>query len=243
MRNMIKTQLKALLKNKIMIINFVVYPSVLTFIIGYLAESYFNSGVSSYEYYSNSMMIFLFMGAGLLAIYNLGDVDVVDGNLRAMYAPVPRIYIYISQVISSTIFSSVSIILNILVFKFLFKVEYAGNEEIIILGFITLAFLSNSLGMFLLSLVKEIGICNGIFNLVQVALCTLGGAFISLEGFGGLLSFLSKLSPVKYLIEGILNSIYDNSTALLWMIIGINIILGLGFLIITKKTFKIERYL
>lgn len=243
MKNMIKMQLQALFKNKIMIINFVAYPSILTFIIGYLAESYFNSGVSSYEYYSNSMMIFLFMGAGLLAIYNLGDVDVVDGNLRAMYAPVPRSYIYISQVISSTIFSSVSIILNILVFKFLFKVEYAGNEGIIILGFITLAFLSNSLGMFLLSLVKEIGICNGIFNLVQVALCALGGAFISLEGFGGILSFLSKLSPVKYLIEGILNSIYDNSTTLLWMIIGINIILGLGFLIITKKTFKIERYL
>ncbi|MGL4740184.1 MAG: ABC transporter permease [Sarcina sp.] len=243
MGNMVKMQLKSLFKNKIMIINFVVYPSVLTFIIGYLAQSYFNSGITSYEYYSNSMMIFLFMGAGLLAIYNLGDADVVEGNFRAMYVPIPRVYIYISQVISSTIFCVLSIIFNILIFKYLFKVEYAGNEFIIILSFITLAFLSNSLGMFLLSLIKNVGICNGIFNLVQALLCTLGGAFISLEGFGGVLSFLSKLSPIKYLIEGILNSIYDNSTTLLCLIILINIILGLSFLIITKKTFKVEKYL
>lgn len=243
MKNMIKMQLNALFKNKIMIINFVMYPSLLTFIIGYLAESYFNAGITSYEYYSNSMMIFLFMGAGLLGIYNLGDADKVDGNLRAMYMPVPKSYIYISQIISSTIFASVSIVLNILIFKYLFKIQYAGNELIIILSFITLAFLSNTLGMFLLSLVKEIGICNGIFNLIQAILCTLGGAFISLEGFGEILSFLTKLSPVKYLIEGILNSIYDNSTDMLWIIIMINILLGLAFLVITKKTFKVEKYL
>lgn len=243
MKNMIKMQLNALFKNKIMIINFVVYPSLLTFIIGYLAESYFNSGITSYEYYSNSMMIFLFMGAGLLGIYNLGDTDVVDGNLRTMYMPIPKSYIYISQVISSTIFAAVSIVLNILIFKYLFNVHYAENELIIILSFITLAFLSNALGMFVLSLVKEIGICNGIFNLIQAILCTLGGAFISLEGFGGILSFLTKFSPVKYLIEGILNSIYDNSTQMIWIIIMINIILAVVFLGITKKTFKIERYL
>ncbi|MGL5414860.1 MAG: ABC transporter permease [Clostridium sp.] len=243
MKNMIEMQLKALFKNKIMIINFVVYPSLLTFIIGYLAESYFNSGITSYEYYSNSMMIFLFMGAGLLGIYNLGDTDVVDGNLRAMYMPIPKSYIYISQVISSTIFAAVSIVLNILIFKYLFNIHYAGNELIIILSFITLAFLSNALGMFVLSLVKEIGICNGIFNLIQAILCILGGAFISLEGFGGILSLLTKLSPVKYLIEGILNSIYDNSTQMLWIIIMINIILALVFLGITKRTFKIEKYL
>ncbi|MGL5417793.1 MAG: ABC transporter permease [Clostridium sp.] len=243
MTNMIKMQLNSLFKNKIMIINFVLYPSILTFIIGYLAEGYFKSGITSYEYYSNSMMIFLFMGAGLLSIYNFGDKDVIDGNMRAIYMPIGKEKIYISEVISSSIFSSISIILNILIFKYLFNINYGGNELIIILSFITLAFLSNALGMFLLSLVKEVGICNGIFNLVQAILCVLGGAFISLEGFGDFISSLSKLSPIKYLIEGILNSIYDGNAETLKMIIVVNIIIGIILLIITKWTFKVEKYL
>ncbi|MGL5616802.1 MAG: ABC transporter permease [Sarcina sp.] len=243
MNNMITLQLKQLLKNKVMIMTFLIYPSLLTFIIGYLAESTFMSGISSYDYYSNSMMIFIFMGAGLIALYNLGETKVVDGHFRAMYSPIPSSYIYLSQIISSTIFSTLSIIINILIFKFLFKINYSGNEFIIILGFITLAFLSNALAMFLYSFIKDIGVCNGIFNLIQVILCTLGGAFISLEGFGKIASFLSKLSPIKYLIDGILQSIYDDNRMILFTIIIVNFLIALIIIAITKRTFKIEKYL
>ena len=57
--NMIKFQLKLMCKTPIMFMMFFVYPVLLTAIIGYLTQSSFGGGVSSYEYYSIGMMIFI----------------------------------------------------------------------------------------------------------------------------------------------------------------------------------------
>lgn len=243
MGNMIKHQLKTLFKNPILIMNFYGYPVILTLIIGYLTQSFYGEGISSYEYYSNSMLIFMFMGAGLITVYNFIDTSLVNGNFRAMYAPIDTSVIYISQVISSTIFSMIGIILNILIFRFLVGVNYNGSEFLIILVLTTLAFLSATIATLLCSVKANIGTINGVFNLIQALLCFLGGAFFSMEALGGLPAMISKVSPVKYIIDGIFLSIYDNSHMMLVIISVVNIVLALIVLVITKKKFRVESYI
>ncbi len=241
--NMIKFQLKLICKTPVMFMMYFVYPILLTAIIGYLTQSNFGGGISSYEYYSIGMMIFIFTSSGLISSYNFLDDNIKQGNVRTMFAPIKKLGIYLSQIISGTTYSSVAIVVTMLIFNLLFGVNYNGNGILICISFIILCFMSNALGMFLCTTINHVGMVNVVFNLVQVVLCVLGGAFFSLEILGEVPAMISKISPVKWFMDGLLNSMYDNNNFILFVAIGINIIVAIMLIGLTYKTFKIEKYL
>lgn len=241
--NMIKFQLKLICKTPVMFMMYFVYPILLTAIIGYLTQSNFGGGISSYEYYSIGMMIFIFTSSGLISSYNFLDDNIKQGNVRTMFAPIKKLGIYLSQIISGTTYSSVAIVVTMLIFNLLFGVNYNGNGILICISFIILCFMSNALGMFLCTTINHVGMVNVVFNLVQVVLCVLGGAFFSLEVLGEVPAMISKISPVKWFMDGLLNSMYDNNNFILFVAIGINIIVAIMLIGLTYKTFKIEKYL
>lgn len=241
--NMIKFQLKLICKTPVMFMMYFVYPILLTAIIGYLTQSNFGGGISSYEYYSIGMMIFIFTSSGLISSYNFLDDNIKQGNVRTMFAPIKKLGIYLSQIISGTTYSSVAIVVTMLIFNLLFGVNYNGNGILICISFIILCFMSNALGMFLCTTINHVGMVNVVFNFVQVVLCVLGGAFFSLEILGEVPAMISKISPVKWFMDGLLNSMYDNNNFILFVAIGINIIVTIMLIGLTYKTFKIEKYL
>lgn len=241
--NMIKFQLKLICKTPVMFMMYFVYPILLTAIIGYLTQSNFGGGISSYEYYSIGMMIFIFTSSGLISSYNFLDDNIKQGNVRTMFAPIKKLGIYLSKIISGTTYSSVAIVVTMLIFNLLFGVNYNGNGILICISFIILCFMSNALGMFLCTTINHVGMVNVVFNLVQVVLCVLGGAFFSLEILGEVPAMISKISPVKWFMDGLLNSMYDNNNFILFVAIGINIIVAIMLIGLTYKTFKIEKYL
>lgn len=241
--NMIKFQLKLICKTPVMFMMYFVYPVLLTGIIGYLTQSNFGGGVSSYEYYSIGMMIFIFSSAGLISAYNFLDDNVRQGNVRTLFAPIDKVGIYLSQIISGTIYSAFAIVETMLIFNLLFKVSYNGNSILICSSFIILAFMSNTLGMFLCTVINNVGIVNAVFNIVQVVFCVLGGAFFSLEILGEVPAMLSNISPVKWFMDGLLNSMYDNNNFILFVAIGINSLIGIILIGVTYKTFNLEKYL
>ena len=79
-----------------MFMMYFVYPILLTAIIGYLTQSNFGGGISSYEYYSIGMMIFIFTSSGLISSYNFLDDNIKQGNVRTMFAPIKKLGIYLS---------------------------------------------------------------------------------------------------------------------------------------------------
>lgn len=243
MINMIKFQFKLICKTPIMFMMYFVYPILLTAIIGYLTQGNFSGGITSYEYYSIGMMIFIFTSAGLISSYNFIDDSIKSGNARIIFAPVKNIVIYLSQIISGTIYSSIAIAATMLIFRMFFSVDYNGNGVLIYVSFMILAFMSNALGMFLCTVINNIGIVNALFNIVQAVLCVLGGAFFSLEALGKIPAMISKISPVKWLMDGLLNSMYDNNNFILFVAIAVNIIVALILIALTSKTFKTEKYL
>ena len=241
--NMIKFQFKLMIKTPVMLLSFFIYPVLLTAIIGYLTQNSFGGEISSYQYYSISMMIFIFSGAGLSSVYNFMDKPIKEGNLRLMFTPIRNIGIYLSQIITGTIFNTIGIGFSMILFKMLFKVNYNGNAALIFLAFVALSFMSNALGVFLCTVIDDVGPINMIFNMLQAILCVLGGAFVSIEALGDIPAALSKLSPVKWLMDGLLNSMYDNDNFLLFITIGVNIVLAIMLIGLCTRTFKTEKYL
>lgn len=241
--NMIKFEFKLMAKTKVMILSYFVYPVLLTLIIGYLTQSSFGTEISSYEFYSISMMIFMFSGAGLASAYNFIDKPIKEGNLRLMFAPIKTSSIYLSQIICGTIFSSIAVAFSMIAFKYMLNVNYNGSELVVFLAFVTLSFFSSALGVFFCTITDNMMTINMIFNFVQAILCLLGGAFVSIEAFGDIPAFIAKLSPVKWIMDGILNSMYDNNNFLISIIIVVNVILGMILIGVCKRTFKTEKYL
>lgn len=241
--NMIKFQLKLMFKTPILVVVFGGGPVLLTAIIGYLAQDSYGSGLSSYEFYSISMMVFTYLAAGLSSANNFVDESIMDGNIRVIYSPVKDYEIYTSQIITGTIFCALGITFSMIVFRFIFGINYNGSDFIIWLAFITLAFLSNTIGVFLCTITKSFITINVIFNIIQCVLGVLGGAFFSIDSLGKFAASLAKLSPVKWFIDGIFNSMYENSITLIALMIVINIILALILIISSKFTFKTEKYI
>lgn len=240
--NMIKFQMKVMLKSPMILYSYFVMPLMLTTIIGYLAKDSFGSNISSYEYYSISMTLLMFVGAGIGSVYNFMDPTLRNGNIRSIYSPIKISYIYLSQVLSGTVVFTIALIFNMTIYKVLFGINYNGNGLLIFGGFTSLIFISVTLGIFLCTVMKDVNLINVIFNLAQIFLSMLGGAFFSMEALGEIPAMISKLSPVKWVLDGILNSMYDNSNSLLFIIIAINISIGAILICLCKVTFKTEKY-
>lgn len=240
--NKVKFEFKLMIKTPVMFISYFCYPVLLTLIIGYLSQNSFGGEISSYEFYSVSMMIFVYSGAGIASVFNFADKPIKQGNLRVIFTPIKTINIYLSQIICGTIFCAIAIVFNILIFNILFGIDYSGNTIIIFMSFITLAFLSNALGIFLCTIIEDAGVINIIFNMIQTIFCVLGGAFFSIESLGKIPAALAKLSPVKWIMDGILNSMYDNNNYLLFKVIFINIVLGIIIIMFCRLSFKTEKY-
>lgn len=240
---MIKFQLKIMVRTPIMVIFFFLVPLVLTLAIGYLSNDSFGSEMSSYTFYSIGMMIFTYIGAGIGSSFNFIEKSIKDGNFRLIFTPAKTSNIYLSQILSTTIFSSIGCAFTMIIFSTLLNVNYNGNALIIFISFCTLAFMSSALGVLLCTFFDEPGPINLVFNLIQTILCVLGGAFFSIESLGAIPQALAKISPVKWLMDGILNSMYDNSTMLLYIIIAVNVMIGIMIIMLCKRTFKTERYI
>jgi ABC-2 type transport system permease protein len=241
--NKIKFEFKIMLKSRVLVYSYFISPIVLTILVGYLAQNSFGSGISSYEYYSINMMLFVYMGSGNASLYNFIDKPMKQGNLRVIFTPIKTVYMYLSQIVCGTIFCVMGIVFTTLVFKLLFKINYHGNEFIIFALFSSIAFVSNAASVFLCTTINNFSSISIIITIGQSILCVLGGAFFSLETLGKVPATMAKLSPVKYWIDGVLNSMYDNNNSIISIAIFINVMLGIIFIIFCKYTFKTEKYI
>lgn len=240
---MIKLQLRSTIKNPIMPIIYFLIPTVLTLSIGYLTQDSFGSNMSSYEYYSIGMTIFTYIASGISSAYCFIDKPMISGNFRLIFTPSKTINIYLSQILSGTIFCSLGVGFSMILYKLLFNIDYNGNFILIFLAYATMIFMSNALGILICTMFKSVVAVNLVFNVIQTVLCILGGAFFSMEALGEVPAAIAKISPVKWLMDGILNSLYDNNITIISIIIVVNFIIGIALIFACKFTFKTEKYI
>lgn len=238
----IKFEFKIMIKSPTLVYSYFIFPIILALLIGYLTQNSFGSRMSSYQYYSINMMLFVYIGSGNVGLYNFIDKSMKQGNLRLIFTPIKTIYIYLSQIISGTLFSSIGIAFTILIFKIFFNINFNGSELIIFALFSSIALVSNAVSIFLCTVINNFNSISIIITIGQTVLCVLGGAFFSLEALGKVPATIAKLSPVKYWIDGMLNSIYDNSNFIISIAILINVALAAIFMVFCKYTFKTEKY-
>lgn len=232
---------RQIMKMPIMYLCFFIYPVLLPAIIGYLTHYNFSGGITSYEYYSHGLLLALFMVSGLCGTYNFVEDSQRPGYMRFIYAPVSKVCIYFSQILASSFFGITGMGCSMLIFKYVLHVNYNGCELLIFAAISALIFCSNAFAVFLCTILAHSGIIDMIFNLIMAVFGILGGAFFPFESLGPVQAALAKVSPIKWLLDGILNCIYDNSTRLLLVSVTVLLLVGTAFAVLCRFTFRTEK--
>lgn len=240
---LLRSQLKKTVKKTNLLIQFLVLPILLILIIGYLTKNNFTENITSYQYYSIPVMLFMYIGYGINSSFAFVDRYNRRGNFRLLYVPINPVYIYISHIISGTISGMVTALINLILIKYLFRMNYGKNFILILLTFTTIILVSNAIGIILSLVIDNAIVIEEIFTVSQLILCFMGGCFFELESIANLPRVVAYISPVKWVLKGINDIIYLGQNGILIITNIANIIILVLLVFLCVKSYKVEKYL
>ncbi|MDP4094663.1 MAG: ABC transporter permease [Bacillota bacterium] len=241
---LVKRDMVNILKNPTLLISNLVITFVLTLILGFLSSgNYGRTGVDSYDYYGITMLIFAVLNVAMTASNSFMEKSLKTSNLRVIFSPIPKSYIYLSKIVATFAFTSVCLLLNTFLFNIVLQVNFGGARILYVIALLLLFDLFSSItGVMFCCIFKSEELSNRILSLVIDIFAILGGIFFQLDGFGDVLRKLTYISPVKWVVEAVFRIIYDNDLSLFIQPLLVLSVLSLVFLGVCKLTFKTEDY-
>lgn len=145
---LIKQDFKNLITNINIDVFCFIYPFILIGLFGFLFSNLYGSeGVTSYDYYGISMMVFLIISAATITPNTFMEQRIKSGNLRIAYSPVSRWEVYSSKILSSFLFMGITFSIDLIIFNALGIVNYGGKNFIyVLILFMALLLFATTLG-------------------------------------------------------------------------------------------------
>lgn len=243
--NLMKQDLRNLLTNPTALLFCTVYPVFLVILFGFLfSDLYKSGGVTSYDFYGVTMLFYLSTQAATITPITFMEERTKKTNIRIAYAPISRVSIYISKLITTFLFIESAFLLQISFLNITGLVNYGGdNFGIIVLLLTILLAFSVSLGGAVCSIIKSEDLSNKILGIIINTLAIFSGVFFPIAKLGQLAESISNLSPVKNIITTAFQIIYDNSFVTLANTLIITLISTIILIYIIHKKYKIENYI
>lgn len=220
------------------------FPFLLVVILGFLSSGAYGSSVTSYDYYGITIMIYMIFNTSTLAANSFMEERIKKGNMRIIFSPLPKSFIYLSKIAATFVFSSICHLVVVLLLNLLLKVNFGGvNTLYIILIFLQFELYSCVLGILFCCIFKSENVSNQILSLVITISSVLGGLFFRLDGFGKAVERITCLSPVKWIVTGIFKIIYDKDFS--YYVPGMIFLIGLSAaaLLLCKILYRTEDYI
>jgi ABC-2 type transport system permease protein len=241
---LIKQDFKNLFTNPTVILFSLAYPLVLILLFGFLFSNLYGEKVTSYDYYGVTLMIFLILSAATIPSNTFMEERIKQGNIRIAYAPVNRVEVYMSKIISSYIFVGGFFTFDLSILNVSGVVNYGGGNFIyVLILFLSLLFFSVTLGSALCMIVRNENLTNMVISLFTSILALISGVFFSANSLGSIVSKISKLSPLKWIIDTIFQVIYDGNLQNFGMTIAMTLGMSLIFLIIINFRYRPEDFI
>lgn len=230
--------------NPLWIFNGTLFPFMLVIILGFLSSGSYGNTVSAYDYYGITMLIYIIFNTSTIAANSFMEERIKQGNMRIIYSPLPKQFIYSSKILATIVFSSLCHLLVMVLLHFLMKVNYGGGN----LGFVLLVLLmfeifSSVLGVLFCCILKSENTTNQILSIVVNIWAIMGGLFFRIDGLGEKIEKISYLSPVKWIVTSIFKIIYDGDFSYYLVTILILIILSFIGMLLCGKFYKTEDYI
>lgn len=203
--------------NPVLFLTNTIFPLLLILTLGYLGESmYGGGGVTSYDYYSITILIFMAVNVSMTASNSFMESSIKTTNLRTIFAPIRLSSIYLSKIISTFVFAAICQMLLMLVLGIGFGFQIGGaNVWAIVIILLLLNLFSSTLGVLFCCIFRSEELSNKILSIINNVFAVMGGLFFSLDRMGRTAETISYLSPVKWVAETLLRIIYDEDFSLL----------------------------
>jgi len=242
---LIKRDFKNLITTPVVIMACVVYPWLLVGLFGFIFSSlYGGEGVSSYDYYGVTMMIYIIIASITITPNTFMEKKLRQGNIRIAYAPVSKISIYMSKILSSYLFMVVTVSINMTLMNY-FKIANLGGDNFIYVLVLFMAFLlfTVTIGGAVCVILKTEELTNMILSNAASIFALVSGMFFPVDSLGKVVSNLANLSPIKWILDSTFSVIYDNNFQNYTIIIFSLILLSMVCLVVMHFNYKPEDYI
>ncbi len=242
---LMKQDFRNILSNPSIMMFCLVYPTALVLLFGFLFSDMYQSDiVTSYDFYGITMIFYLVLQSATITPTVFMEERNKKGNLRIAYAPVSRIQIYMSKIITTITVLTVSFLIHTLFLGLTGIVNFGKENTIWVMGLLfSLMLFMTTLGGAICSLIKSEDLTNKIVGITVNCFAVVSGLFFPVETLGRFAGNVANATPVKMTLNKIFEIIYDNSLLGYGWIVGIILAFSIAFLLIIHKNYHIEDYI
>jgi len=240
----IRRDLLNLLINPALLLYNTLFPFLLIVVLGAINRDLYDSEViTAHDYYTVAILVFMALNISIIATNSFMERSVKRPNLRIGYAPVAEWKLYVSKVLATFLFCMGSILLVSAVVARIYGVGFGGAYFAFLALLAALAMLASTIGVAFCCLLRDEESANKILALVNLFLALLGGVFFHPRTIGETFAAASAFSPVRWVMQASMRAIHDNDYAMVLPAVVIMLALGGVFLLICRRTFRLEDYL
>lgn len=242
--NIFKRDIVNIVMNPTLFLINTVFPIMLVLVLGYFSGGgYGSETITSYDYYGITILIFNVLNVSMTSSNSFMEKSIRLSNLRIMFAPINKSYIYLSKILATLFFTSFCFLIYIVICKSIIGVDFGGNRIIYILIIMfAFNFFSSTIGVLFCCIFKGEELANTILSPINNIFSLLGGTFFPLDGFGKVIQYISDVSPVKWISTVSFEIIYDNNISYAMPLVFVLLCITLMLLILCKFTFNMEDY-
>ncbi len=234
-----KEDLKNLFKNPMWIFYGTLFPILLIVILGFLNKDSYGNGVTSYDFYGITLMIYAVTSSGMTSANAFMEERIRKANMRIIYAPGNARDIYMSKIFSTFVFSLICHVFDMILLFTIFHIHIAAIPELLILLVLGELFF-NALGVMFCCIFKTEAMANQILSIFINLFAIFGGLMFPMDGYGKAVRTISYISPAKWIAKAAFGMIYDyDFTWFTPVVIGMGISILIVF-VICNKTFRKE---
>ncbi len=221
----------------------IIFPVLLTVILGYLSSESYGNAFTGYHYYSIVTLPFCIALSIITAAYAAKEEAYKKTAIRFLFTPISKFQLILSRLLSCSIILSccnlVVLLFNMLVLKLPIKEDFLQ----ILMLLSALSFTVCSAGLFIGYGIKNFLMVKNMINIPVMAAGILAGAFYPFGSLNPTWETVIRVSPLTWINRSMFSCIYDGKAGLLWITILLCLIIGLCFTVLAVLLFKKEEYI
>ncbi|WP_413306590.1 ABC transporter permease [Bacillus sp. 1P10SD] len=193
---------------------------------------------SSMDYYAIVITTMIILYGAMSASSLIVEERVRGTANRLIASPIRKSEIFIGKVLGSLVSSSLSALLVVQLSKLLFHANWGDHEGLVYLVLLTEIIFAVSLGIGISFLAKTHAAPKVIITLVAQLSSFFGGSYLRIVNPEGFFKFITELSPLTWMNNGLMKLIYANDLSAAIPAITINMAGSLLFLVIAVISLK-----
>ncbi|WMJ89917.1 ABC transporter permease [Anaerocolumna sp. MB42-C2] len=225
----------------------IIFPFILIIILGALLKGSYNKIITSYQYYTLVTVPFCILYSIITAAYAGKDEACSNTAARILAAPVKKIEIVLSKLLSCVVVFALCNIIVLLSCSLILRVPIWGKLIPVIILLTAETFFSCGLGLLIGFGMKNFVVVKNIINIPICLFAIMGGSFYPVGSLNRGWQAVFYLSPLTWINKSIFRYLYDvkqrDTVHSMFIITAVFLVLGLIISAAAIIWFKKEEYL